>query len=202
MSIPRRLGLTLAALAALGATGTSRPPEPAEPLRALTELSAQRLATADQVAAVKWAGGDPIDDPAREREVIRRARVEARRAGADPDAVARVFRDQIDANKLVQRALHTRWRADPDAAPTDASGTAETPETPEGSIAGELSAIRAEIDRLNADLLTTLTGLTPGPDCPALRGRALDETGDRRQLDPLHTHALGHALRSLCPTAG
>ncbi|UED85552.1 gamma subclass chorismate mutase AroQ [Streptomyces profundus] len=202
MRIPRRLGLTLAALALLGATGATLLPEPASPLRALTELSAQRLATADRVAAAKWIGGDPIDDPAREREVIRLARAEARRAGTDPDVVARVFRDQIDANKLVQRALHGRWQADPGTAP---------PAAGDGGNAGELSAVRAEIDRLNADLLTELAELAElteategraGADCPAQRGLALDETRDRRGLDPLHTRALGHALRSVCPAAG
>ncbi|WP_372490015.1 chorismate mutase [Prescottella equi] len=40
-------------------------------LRPLVRLIAQRLSMADPVAAAKWGTDRPIDDPARERDVLR-----------------------------------------------------------------------------------------------------------------------------------
>ncbi len=126
-------------------------------LRPLAELSARRLRTADLVAAAKWGAGHPnddVDDPGRERQVLAAVARQAGEIGGDPVATVAVFRDQIEANKLVQRALHRRWRAAPASAPT------ERP---------DLARVRAEIDRINGGLVRAIAASEPArtaPLCP------------------------------------
>lgn len=165
------------------------PAPPHEPagLAELTDLSAQRLATADRVAAAKWATGGPIDAPEREAEVISAAREAAAGLGSDPDAAARVMRDQMEANKQVQRALHRRWAADPGAAPAGP--------------APDLTPVRVTIDRLNAALVRALAGAAPvraTPACPVRLTAATAATRARYGLDALHTSALHGSVRSVC----
>ncbi|MGW3275346.1 gamma subclass chorismate mutase AroQ, partial [Streptomyces kronopolitis] len=107
-------------------------------LRPLAALSAERLATADVVAAAKYGTGSPIDDPAREQEVLNSVAEQARQLGADPAATTRIFRDQIEANKVVQRGLYRQWDANPAQAPT------ERP---------DLQEVRKEINRINGELV-------------------------------------------------
>ncbi|WP_211282477.1 chorismate mutase, partial [Streptomyces hygroscopicus] len=92
-------GATAGAAAAVAAPGG---PVRAS-LRPLVELSAERALVADEVAAAKWGTDSPIDDPAREREVLDAVARQAEELGADPVATARIFRDQIEASKVVQR---------------------------------------------------------------------------------------------------
>ncbi|GLW12139.1 hypothetical protein Misp01_72670 [Microtetraspora sp. NBRC 13810] len=155
-------------------------------LRALAGLSADRLATARVVAAAKWESGGPIDDPGREREVLASVRALAARSGADPEAVVRVLRDQIEAHKTVQRALHRHWRAHPRQAPAHAP---------------DLAGARQEIDRVNEDLVRLIArsaGTRAAPSCPSALAVAVRRTARSRHLDPLHTRALTRAVRSLC----
>ncbi|MFJ5678139.1 chorismate mutase [Streptomyces sp. NPDC093097] len=155
-------------------------------LRPLAALSAERLATADLVAAAKWGTGSPIDDPAREREVLDAVAEQARQWGADPEATRRIFRDQIEANKLVQRGLHRRWDADPAHAPTTRP---------------DLARVRQEINRLNTELVRAIA-VSPqartAPGCgPRLVVSAL-RVGRERHLDLLHAAGLARSLRSVC----
>ncbi|WP_381805155.1 gamma subclass chorismate mutase AroQ [Streptomyces niveus] len=104
-------------------------------LHPLADLSARRLATADLVAAAKRGTGSPVDDPAREQQVLDSVARQAREAGDDPGATVRIFRDQIEANKQVQRALRSLWDTDPSAARRSArtwsrSGRRSTASTP------------------------------------------------------------------------
>ncbi|MFI6036147.1 chorismate mutase [Streptomyces sp. NPDC051315] len=57
------------------------------------------------MAAATWGTDNPIDDPAREQQVLDAVAAQAERAGADPEEVRRIFRDRIEANKIVQRGL-------------------------------------------------------------------------------------------------
>ncbi len=114
------------------------PTAPYGRLRLLADLSAQRLATADLVAAAKYGTDSPIDDPAREKQVLDAVARQARETGGDPEATVRIFRDQIDANKVVQRGLFRRWDADPSQVPK------ERP---------DLTEVREEINRINGGLV-------------------------------------------------
>jgi chorismate mutase len=155
-------------------------------LRPLAVLSAQRLATGDLVAAAKWGTGSPVDDPAREQQVLDAVARQAAELGTDPRRVARIFRDQIEASKTVQRGLHRRWHADPAQAP------AERP---------DLGEVRKEINRINDALVRAVAGseeARSAPLCgPRLAGAAV-RVRHERHLDALHTVALARSVRSVC----
>ncbi|WP_030674991.1 chorismate mutase [Streptomyces sp. NRRL B-1347] len=155
-------------------------------LRTVAALSADRLATADLVAAAKYGTGSPIDDPAREQQVLDAVARQAVEAGGHPESTVRVFRDQIEANKLVQRALHRRWDADPSSAPT------ERP---------DLGKVREEINRVNGALVRALAASTAArtaPYCGGLLTAATAHVRHERGLDALHATALRRALPSVC----
>ena len=155
-------------------------------LHPIAELAAERLATADLVAAAKWGTDSPIDDPAREQQVLDAVAAQAEQLGADPDEVRVIFRDQIEANKLVQHALFQRWTDHPDQAPTTRP---------------DLSVIRQEINRINTALVQSLADTTADRDAlichPELALAAL-QVHHEDHLDALHTRALFRALRSIC----
>ncbi|MEV5675821.1 gamma subclass chorismate mutase AroQ [Streptomyces sp. NPDC052179] len=152
----------------------------------LVDLSSRRLATADLVAAAKWGTLSPVDDPVREGQVLDAAARQAREAGGDPKATAGVFRDRIEANKRVQRALHSRWDADPSDAPVGRPDLAE---------------VREEINRANVDLVRAIVA-SPAARAAHFCGGTLTAAEAHvrhdRRLDPLHATALRHALRSVC----
>ncbi|WP_327321575.1 chorismate mutase [Streptomyces sp. NBC_01210] len=155
-------------------------------LHTIADLSAQRLTTADLVAAAKYGTGSPIDDPAREKQVLDSVAQQARDLGADPEATVRIFRDQIEANKLVQRALFHRWDADSSQAPT------ERP---------DLEEVRKEINRVNAALVRSIAdsaSARPAPYCDGLLIASAAHVRHERQLDALHSIALARSLRSVC----
>ncbi|UAL71753.1 chorismate mutase [Streptomyces angustmyceticus] len=159
---------------------------PNGPLRPLAALSAGRLATGDLVAAAKWGTDSPIDDPAREREVLSTVADQARQLGGDPAVTVRVFRDQIEANKAVQRGLYRRWDANPGQAPT------ERP---------DLQEVRKEINRVNGALVRALAGSArarSAPSCAPRLAAAAVRVRQERHLDGLHTAALARSLRSVC----
>ncbi|MFD9542121.1 gamma subclass chorismate mutase AroQ [Streptomyces sp. NPDC060022] len=148
--------------------------------------------TAELVAAAKWGTGSPVDDPVREKQVLDTAARQARQAGADPGATVRIFRNQIEANKLVQRALHRSWDANPAGAPTDRP---------------DLTEVREEINRANAGLVRAIAGSAAARVAPSCGGRlrAAETLVQRdRHFGRLRATALTHALRSVCsrPFAG
>lgn len=191
---PVLIAATAAAVLAAGAGGAvaapaapSAPPSPGQ-LRPLAGLSADRLLVADQVAAAKWGTGSPIDDPARERQVLDAVAEQAREVGGDPAATSRIFRDQIEASKVVQRGLYRRWQADPATAPT------ERP---------DLGEVRLEINRINGELVRAIAGTADARTAPSCPGRLLAgalATGHEKRLDGLHAVALTRALPSVCET--
>lgn len=162
------------------------PAGPYAQLRPLAALSAQRLATADLVAAAKYGTGAPIDDPIRERQVLDDVARQARELGADPEATVRVFRDQIEANKVVQRGLFRRWDADPAQAPVERPDLAE---------------VRKEINRVNGELVRVIadsSSARTASSCGGLLTAAGVRVRHERGLDVLHSVALERALRSVC----
>ncbi|MCB5910589.1 chorismate mutase [Streptomyces pinistramenti] len=203
-TLPRRLLAAGAAATVLftvtgAATGTAAAASPAPAahrapaahssyaaLRPLAALSAERDAVGDLVAAAKWGTGGPIDDPAREQQVLDAVAAQARQWGADPAATKRIFRDQIEASKVIQRELHRRWTADPAQVPT------ERP---------DLNEVREKINRINTGLVRAIAAsdtARSAPYCPVVLGAAAGQVQHAQRLDALHTAALARALRSVC----
>lgn len=194
MRIPTPLRATLiaaSALLALPGTAVAAPMAPplhhqAWPLQPVAALSAERLATADLVAAAKWGTDSPIDDPAREQQVLDSVAAQAQQIGADPDEVRRIFRDQIEANKVVQRGLYAEWTAHPDRAPTTKP---------------DLNVVRQTINRINTDLVRAVADSTPArtaPTCQPELALAVVEIHHEKHPDLLHTGALVRSLASVC----
>lgn len=157
----------------------------------IVALVIERLDTADAVAAAKWAtaaqnGGLPsIDDPEREAQVYDvMARLGADR-GLPETWIRQVFYEQIEANKIVQHGLVTRWRFDPAAAP---------------SALPELASVRPVIDRVNVEIVDQLAlrrAELTGPHC-ALRLASPVFGALTSGRDALHQAALVRATAALC----
>ncbi len=73
----------------------------------LVVLAAKRLVLGVDVAAAKFAAARPIDDPAREQEILAWVEWRLNSAEARPETGIQFFREQISANKVIQRGLHT-----------------------------------------------------------------------------------------------
>ncbi|MET8246308.1 chorismate mutase [Streptomyces sp. NPDC005202] len=156
-------------------------------LAPLTELFAERLLLADKMAAAKYGTDTPIDDPVRERQILDDVAARAVGLGLDPDAVTAVFRDQIEANKLVQRGLYARWDAHPEKRPI------ERPDL--------VKEVRPALDRMTTELLAALRdteGLRAGPSCGPRLGVAAARSAHGHRLDALHVKGLVWALPSVC----
>lgn len=183
---PASAGAAPASAVARPAAANTVPPREADALRPLAVLSARRLATADLVAAAKWGTGSPVDDPVREQQVLDAVARQAAELGTDPRWTARIFRDQIEASKTVQRGLHRRWAADPVRAPGGRP---------------DLGEVRKEINRVNDALVRAIAAsgaARTSPRCvPSLVGAAAHVRRAQR-LDALHTVALARSVRSVC----
>lgn len=101
----------------------AQPPDDSEncigsgPLDRLARLVIERLVLSHDVAAAKYLKGGPIDDPIRERQILESMTRELDGFGP-PQQIARQFlADQLEANKIVQRQLHQRWREHPEEIP-------------------------------------------------------------------------------------
>ena len=77
----------------------------------LLAVLTQRLELADGVAQAKWNSGAPIEDLAREEQVLQRFREDASASGLDTELARRVMLAQIEASKVRQRELFRQWRA-------------------------------------------------------------------------------------------
>lgn len=176
------------------AVAQPQPVEPAAPalsaaygLTPLTNLFVERLLIADKVAAAKYGTDRPIDDPTREQRILDDVATLAIGPGLDPDAVVAVFRDQIEANKLVQRGLYARWDAHPEERPT------QRPDLDK--------EVRPALDRITTQLLNTLVkteGVRSSPSCePRLYGAAA-WSAYGHELDALHLRGMKRALPSAC----
>jgi chorismate mutase len=101
--LPQLLSGALLGLVAAAAHAAPSPaPDALQPLLATIN---ERLNIADQVALTKWDSGKPIQDTAREAQVIANARKQAVQQKLDPDEAAELIAAQIEANKLVQYGL-------------------------------------------------------------------------------------------------
>ncbi|MET7990741.1 chorismate mutase [Amycolatopsis sp. NPDC005232] len=153
----------------------------------LADLVITRLKVSDDVAASKFGTDSPIDDPAREQQVLEQVRKQASALGLDPISTTAFFQDQITASKVVQKGLFARWAAHPDEAPTTRP---------------DLGQIRTKLDQLTTDLLSELKTTVP------LRNKRITCTIELvvaagsgavfDNLDTLHRQALNVAVHSAC----
>ncbi|OCB09306.1 chorismate mutase [Mycolicibacterium porcinum] len=180
----------IATVAALAVAALSLAPiagaEGSSPLQPLVDAAAQRLQTADPVAANKFREGGTIEDPRREQQVIDATTAEAGNRNIDPAYVREIFRDQIDATVAVEYGLFSQWKLDPGTAPASAP---------------DLAASRTTIDGLNHTMVNEIVNQWPALHSPACRAdlaSAVDEVVAARDLDPLYRRALAHATRSYC----
>ncbi|WP_371660084.1 chorismate mutase [Streptomyces sp. NBC_00280] len=156
-------------------------------LTSLTDLFAERLLVADKVAAAKYGTDKPIDDPVREQQILADVSARAVGLGLDPEAVAAVFRDQIEANKVVQRGLYARWDAHPELRPT------ERPDL--------VKEVRPILDRITTELLDALKeteGVRSGDSCELRLVLAAGRSAWGYRLDGLHLEGLRRAVPSVC----
>jgi chorismate mutase len=156
---------------------------------ALTKLiddAAQRLQTADPVAASKYVTGGAVDDPAREQQVLDSVSGLAENRQLDPGFVHDVFRDQIDATDSLEHSRFAAWKINPGSAP---------------NAAPDLAASRDAIDELNkamvddiADDWNTLQAST----CRADLDHAKAAVATMRHLDASYRQALDYAVHRYC----
>jgi chorismate mutase len=175
---------TLLAVVACGPPVGAKPPS--EPLLALVDLAAQRVQVADTVAASKWGTDSAITDAVREQAVLTSATTKSVQLGIDPAASVLVFTDQIEASKVVQYALYSRWRDHPNQAPT---------------VRPDLGRLRPILDRITDGLLAQLKftqDLRADRACGGQLASARRHVEQARAFDRLHEDALGRALASLC----
>ncbi len=108
------LGFALLLLATGSASAAQATDEP------LLRLLNERLDLMEQVAAYKWQHDLPIEDKAREDQVVASSVDKALRVGMEPESAVAFFRAQIDAAKEVQAYWFARWRT--------ATGPAQAPD--------------------------------------------------------------------------
>jgi chorismate mutase len=157
-------------------------------LRKLIELVVQRLTLAHDVAAVKYANGQPIDDSAREEEILRAVASAPEVSASYRQTEIQFFRDQIEANKVIQRGLYQRWHAHPEEVPDGSPGLAEE--------------LRPQLDRITAQIMLQFESVAQMPrvslgDVADLVDERLSTEASARQLPRLHRSAALFAMRSL-----
>jgi chorismate mutase len=150
------------------------------------DAAAQRLQTADAVAASKWISKGPIEDPARERQVIEAVAEAAKARGVDPGFVQTLFRDQIDATVGVEYARFSGWKLNPASAPLTAPDLSDSRDTIDGLNRTMVAEVAAQWDSLHS------------ADCHGDLRAAEDAVVNARTLDDLYQAALSSATRSYC----
>lgn len=183
-----RIGLALTALL-LGSAGfpVSAHADPA-PLYQLVDTAAQRLLTAEPVAAFKWLNGGPITDPERAGQVLDNVASDATAHGIDAAYVRAQFSNQIDATEGIQYTRFGQWKFDPATAPTTAPDLSETRTAIDG------------FNKLMVDEVALQWDSLHGPSCQIDLTDATDAVAAAREFDGLYRQALWSATRSYCPT--
>lgn len=154
-------------------------------LAPLGALLAQRLAMMPDVARHKWNTRSPIDDPAREREILAGLRRDAEALGLPAPWAEQVFRAQIEAAKAIQRDLFARW---------EAAG-----QGPFTGVPDLTTVLRPRLDDLTTELLRTLAAAWPALSDPAQRPRLATALHPLRAAPGANAEALAIALAPLAP---
>jgi chorismate mutase len=186
----RRCAVGLCAFTALAGTPTIAPVrgDDANPLLELVDAATQRLQTAEPVAATKWKTDGSIEDPQRVEQVLGAVSADATGRGVDGDYVRQIFTDQIGATEAIEYSRFAQWKLDPGSAP---------------SLAPDLAASRAAIDRLNTKMVEQIalqSSVLRSPDCEVTLDDAKKAVAGARTLDPLYQQALAFSTHSYCVT--
>lgn len=168
---------------AIGSAQAGMSSAPPESLNLLLATMNERLNIADQVALSKWDSGKPIQDSAREAQVIGTARMLATARQLDPDAVAELVAAQIEGNKLVQYGLLAQWQA-----------AGKAPDVPRSDLSTQ---IRTQLDELQTRLLKHYAAFTQYRNDPACT-RWVDQARSTLAKDQLHRLALIRVTGELC----
>lgn len=187
MTFSTRTATLLGAAAVVVAMPATAHAEPTSPLYRLVDTAAQRLATAEPVAAYKWINGGAITDPQRVAQVLDTVGGDATANGVDADYVRSVFTDQINATEGIQYTRFGQWKFDLTTAPT---------------VAPDLSESRSLIDGFNKTMVEEIVlqwVSLHGPACATELSTAAADVVAERQLDGLYQQALTSATRSYCP---
>jgi chorismate mutase len=166
-------------LLAISANVLAAPPT----LAPLLDSIAERLAIADQVALSKWDSHKPVEDRAREQDVIASVVAQAPSYKLAPAQAEQFFSAQIESNKLVQYAHLSDWQL-----------KGKAPNDPRPDLVGQ---IRPELDLLQKRLLQQLADFTPertNPQCP----QWLAQANHAPAHDALHQLAMIRATAELC----
>jgi chorismate mutase len=175
------------ALSAMAGTGDAvAKADGAAPLTKLVDDAAQRLLTADPVAAFKYVTGGAVDDPAREQEVLDSVTKAAVDNGVDPGFVHDVFRDQIDATAFVEHSRFAEWKINPGSVPGSAPDLSSSRDTINALNEAMVDDIAQQWDTLQANT------------CRADIDRAKAAVVATRHLDPLYRRALDYAVHRYC----
>ncbi len=144
--------------------GCATPAPPADRLAVLLDLIDQRLAISEDVARSKWNSGAPVEDLARERDIVTAIGAQAAGYGLDPSFARNFFQAQIEASKVVQRARLAQWRA--------------ARQAPFTGVPDLQRDIRPQLDRLTTELLTALAQALPALRAPGSEARLAAHAGD------------------------
>jgi chorismate mutase len=169
--------------------GTASAQGAIERLQPLVEISARRLALAEQVALAKWDSQAAVEDPHREAQVVMSAVKDGELKGLDGKFVADFFKAQIEANKLVQYSLLAEWHR-AGSAPAHRRINLDT-------------AIRPELDKLQLELIAELAeirNIQASPACPTSVAKAVGKylLAHKRDAGTLQAIALDRALAATC----
>ena len=164
------------------------PLQPVIPFYRLVDTAAQRLATADPVAASKWISGGPITDTARANQVLDVWPPTRPHEGIEPGYVRAVFTDQIAATEGIEYTRFGQWKFDEATAPTTAP---------------DLSESRTQIDGFNKTLVEEIAlhwNSLHSAGCGQDLSDATAAVANDRHLDGLYRQALSSATQSYCGT--
>jgi cyclohexadienyl dehydratase len=151
----------------------------------VAELVARRLLLMPEVAAAKAVAGLPIEVPAREADVLERARAAAAGAGLAAGPYVALVRTQMGVAKAVQRAVLV-GRAAGGPAP-DAAAVASAKARLE-------DRLRPAIDRIDARLRAALAAHAPLAGTPDAVAAALRRDAPVPGFDPEQGRRLADAL--------
>lgn len=156
-------------------------------LNTLAELVIQRLDLARDVAAMKYESGRPIEDSGREQELLESVARALDGPEERREAALQFARDQIEANKVIQRELHQRWYAHPEEVPATYRDLADE--------------IRPQLNVITSRMLREFTRMDEVPRVSGLEIRRLTESQLEAirpvpELPGLHRNAALFALRT------
>jgi chorismate mutase len=170
MKIDWWLGLALVAVVSSAcATTASFTAADTATVDRLLGLIKERLEVAPEVARNKWNTRGPIEDLPRERQIIDGVTRRAPEFGLEPKVAEAFFAGQIEASKVVQRALHAEWKA--------------RRQFPFPKVADLARDIRPVLDRLTPAMMRALADAVP----------VLQRPGGRQLLEARTTVILADA---------